>query len=247
MVEFEFPSNLDIVIAFASLIHVKKPELQDILDKIYTVLNENGLTYLSLKYSSSYKKITKEDDLGERTYYLYSKEDIYKDLIAEGQTINSINEGFSLLVTEYKKEDSKKRITTIMAVIGAILVGAGIFSFVAANWQEIGKFYKILIILCSMLSSYYGGWILKERYHRVKTGEALILLGSIIYGAGIFLIGQMFNIRANWPVGSIFSSSRPIFTVPLVPRLITLEGLTAPPVTLSRMVTLVAGLSPVGS
>jgi len=78
VVEFEFPSNLDIVIAFASLIHVKKPELQDILDKIYTVLNENGLTYLSLKYSSSYKKITKEDDLGERTYYLYSKEDIYK-------------------------------------------------------------------------------------------------------------------------------------------------------------------------
>ena len=97
------------------------------------------------------------------------------------------------------KEDSKKRITTIMAIIGAILVGAGIFSFVAANWQEIGKFYKILIILCSMLSSYYGGWILKEKYHRVKTGEALILLGSIIYGAGIFLIGQMFNIRANWP------------------------------------------------
>ena len=128
-----------------------------------------------------------------------SKEDIYKDLLAQGQTIDAINESFSLLTAEYKKEDSKKRITTIMAVIGAILVGAGIFSFVAANWQEIGKFYKILIILCSMLSSYYGGWILKEKYHRVKTGEALILLGSIIYGAGIFLIGQMFNVRANWP------------------------------------------------
>ena len=51
-----------------------------------------------------------------------SKEGIYKDLLAEGQTINTIGEGFSLLVTEYKKEDSKKRITTIMAVIGAILV-----------------------------------------------------------------------------------------------------------------------------
>jgi uncharacterized membrane protein len=128
-----------------------------------------------------------------------SKEDIYKDLLAQGQTINSIGESFSLSVQESQKENSKKRITNIMAVIGAILIGAGIFSFVAANWQEVGKFYKILIILCSMLSSYYGGWILKEKYHRVKTGEALILLGSIIYGAGIFLIGQMFNIRANWP------------------------------------------------
>jgi uncharacterized membrane protein len=32
---------------------------------------------------------------------------------------------------------------------------------------------------------------------------ALILLGTIIYGAGIFLVAQMFNIRANWPDGFI--------------------------------------------
>lgn len=128
-----------------------------------------------------------------------SKEDIYKDLLSQGQTINAIGEGFTLLSQTYRKEDSQKRITKIMVSVGAILVGAGILSFVAANWQEIGKFYKILIILCSMLASYYGGWILKEKYHRAKTGEALILLGSIIYGAGIFLVGQMFNMRANWP------------------------------------------------
>lgn len=128
-----------------------------------------------------------------------SKEDIYKDLLSQGQTINAIGEGFTSLSQVYKKEDSQKRITKIMVSVGAILVGAGILSFVAANWQEIGKFYKILIILCSMLASYYGGWILKEKYHQAKTGEALILLGSIIYGAGIFLVGQMFNMRASWP------------------------------------------------
>ena len=128
-----------------------------------------------------------------------SKDDIYKDLLAQGQTVDAIGETFAFLNQVSQKEDSQKRVTKIIAIIGAILVGAGIFSFVAANWQEIGKFFKILIILGSMLASYYGGWILKEKYHRVKTGEALILLGSIIYGAGIFLIGQMFNIRANWP------------------------------------------------
>ncbi|MEK7069917.1 MAG: DUF2157 domain-containing protein, partial [Patescibacteria group bacterium] len=128
-----------------------------------------------------------------------SKDDIYKDLLTQGQTVDAIGEAFAFLNQASQKEDSQKRVTKIIAIIGAILVGAGIFSFVAANWQEIGKFFKILIILGSMLASYYGGWILKEKYHRVKTGEALILLGSIIYGAGIFLIGQMFNIRANWP------------------------------------------------
>lgn len=71
-----------------------------------------------------------------------SKEDIYKDLLSQGQTINAIGEGFTLLSQTYRKEDSQKRITKIMVSVGAILVGAGILSFVAANWQEIGKFYK---------------------------------------------------------------------------------------------------------
>jgi uncharacterized membrane protein len=54
-----------------------------------------------------------------------------------------------------------------------------------------------------MVSSYLLGWYFKEKSKLTKTGEALILLGAIIYGAGIFLVAQMFNIRANWPDGFI--------------------------------------------
>ena len=54
-----------------------------------------------------------------------------------------------------------------------------------------------------MLIAYSSGWYLKETLKYVKTGEALIILGAIIYGAGIFLIGQMFNISTNWPDGFI--------------------------------------------
>ncbi|MFH1427579.1 MAG: DUF2157 domain-containing protein [Patescibacteria group bacterium] len=131
------------------------------------------------------------------------KEEIYKELLEQGWTIEVIQESFNALTTEEEKEDTQKRTIRIIVTIGALLVGAGIFSFIAANWQEMTRPIKIGIILVSMLVSYGTGWYLKEKSGLVKTGEALILLGAIIYGAGIFLVAQMFNIRANWPDGFI--------------------------------------------
>lgn len=142
-----------------------------------------------------------------------SKEDIYKELLGIGWTIEEIQN--ALGQTGYyqqeqrqqkevvKKESTQKRTIQIIVVIGAILIGAGIFSFIASNWQAMGKFVKISIIIISMLTSYTVGWYLKEKYNLLKTGGALILLGVIIYGSGIFLIAQMFNVRANWPDGFI--------------------------------------------
>lgn len=131
------------------------------------------------------------------------KEEIYKELIGQGWTIENIQECFSSLTVQEEKEDTSKRTIHIIVTIGAILIGAGIFSFIAANWQEMSKAVKIGIILISMFSSYGAGWYLKEKSHLLKTGEALMLLGAILYGAGIFLVAQMFHIRANWPDGFI--------------------------------------------
>ena len=132
-----------------------------------------------------------------------SKEDIYKELLGLGWTIEIIQEGFNSIRVEQEKEDTSKKTIRIIVIIGAVLVGAGIFSFIAANWLEMTKPIKIGIILISMGISYGVGWYLKEKSELQKTGEALILLGAVIYGAGIFLVGQMFNIRANWPDGFI--------------------------------------------
>lgn len=132
-----------------------------------------------------------------------SKEEIYKELLSQSLTIEVIQESFNSLATEEEKEDMSKRTIRIIVTIGAILVGAGIFSFIAANWQEMARPVKITVILVSMFVSYGAGWYMKEKANLLKTGGALILLGVIIYGAGIFLVAQMFHIRANWPDGFI--------------------------------------------
>ncbi len=132
-----------------------------------------------------------------------TKEELYKELLSQGWTIEVIQENFNAICTEQEKEDTSKKTIRIIVTIAAVLVGAGIFSFIAANWLEMTKSIKIAIILIAMIIAYGAGWYLKERSELLKTGEALILLGSIIYGAGIFLVAQMFNIRANWPDGFI--------------------------------------------
>ena len=73
---FDFPKGLDVVFAFASLIHITKEEFKDVLNKLYEALNKDGVIRISLKYSPEYKEITQSDEFGTRTYYLYSPEDI---------------------------------------------------------------------------------------------------------------------------------------------------------------------------
>jgi uncharacterized membrane protein len=135
-----------------------------------------------------------------------TKEELYKELLDKGWTIENIQENFNAINGSsdvQEKEDTSKKTINIIVTIGAILIGAGIFSLIASNWQEMTRSTKVIVILISMLISYSVGWYLKEKSNLPKTGQALILLGAIIYGAGIFLIAQMFNIRANWPDGFI--------------------------------------------
>lgn len=132
-----------------------------------------------------------------------SKEEIYKELLNQGWNIDVIQDAFNQIITKEEKEDTQKRTIRIIVTIGAVLIGVGVFSFIAANWQGMANIVKVLTIVIMMAASYVGGWFLKEKWHYEKTGEALLLLGSIIYGAGIFLVAQMFHTRGNWPDGFI--------------------------------------------
>ena len=83
---------------------------------------------------------------------------------------------------------------SIILVVGAVLVGLGMLLFVSANWEHMARITKIVFICGAMVSSYIGAWYCKyEPGTRPKLGSALLLLGTLIYGAGIWLISQIFN------------------------------------------------------
>lgn len=132
------------------------------------------------------------------------KEELYKELLAHGWGVSAIQEAFEDIEdADEDGVDTHAKTIRIILSTAVVLVGAGIFSFIAANWEAMSRTAKVSTILISMLVVYAAGWYMKSKKNFLKTGEALILLGSVIYGSGIFLVGQMFNIRAGWPDGFI--------------------------------------------
>lgn len=102
----------------------------------------------------------------------------------------------------------KIQFVRVLLVIGAILMGAGVLSFIAANWDVIPKLAKFLLIMIGLVGAYFAGWKLEQTYP--KTSKSLYYLGLAIFGAGIFLIGQMFHFTSNaqqaflaWACGTI--------------------------------------------
>jgi SAM-dependent methyltransferase len=76
IVNFNLPGTFDIVFAFASLIHLNKEEFSKVLNEVYAHLNHGGVVRISLKNNESYKEVTRSDEFGQRTYYLYSESDV---------------------------------------------------------------------------------------------------------------------------------------------------------------------------
>ncbi|SPF52727.1 putative membrane protein [Candidatus Desulfosporosinus infrequens] len=92
----------------------------------------------------------------------------------------------------------------VVVTIGAILVGLGILSFIASNWNGISHLIKLLIIFGVFSGVNIAGFMFSESYP--KTGRSLIYLGMLVYGAGIFLIGQMYNFGGEFPTAFLLWS-----------------------------------------
>lgn len=72
--KFDYPQDLDIIFAFASLLHLDKEETRTVLRKAHDALKPGGIFYISLKYRPEYQKEIKKDRFGERLFYFYNPE-----------------------------------------------------------------------------------------------------------------------------------------------------------------------------
>ncbi len=142
----------------------------------------------------------------DSTFYKKLKQEVEswqaEGIIVSGQK-ERILERYKRAEEIEEKAGSNKLITTI-SILGAILVGIGFILFIASNWSEIPRVGKLGIIFGAMLISYIFGFYLRyERKNYPKIGASLILLGTIIFGAGIFLIAQIYNITVHYPNGPL--------------------------------------------
>jgi uncharacterized membrane protein len=104
--------------------------------------------------------------------------------------------------------ESSSSFTNILIGLGFVLIGLGILSFVAANWQYWDKPARIAVLLSTFLSINIGGFYLWKRSSHQRLAKGLLLLGGVVLGANMALLAQLFHISGNifvlfagWSIG----------------------------------------------
>ena len=88
----------------------------------------------------------------------------------------------------------------LLALLGAILVAAGALLFLAANWEGMGRAAKLAVMFAA-LWGVHGASYAALRAKADHFAEAMMLLGIVLFGAGIMLIGQIYHLSADPPAG----------------------------------------------
>lgn len=114
----------------------------------------------------------------------------------------------------------------IFAILGAVLFGFAIMSFVAAHWSAMSKLARLALIFATLWACYGAAAYLFAR-KLDAFAHAAVLGGIAVYGAGIMLIAQMYHMEGSPPdavlywtlgalLGAVLLQSRPALAAAFV-------------------------------
>ncbi|AFZ24453.1 putative membrane protein [Cylindrospermum stagnale PCC 7417] len=104
---------------------------------------------------------------------------------------------------------TRERFVFIVIGIGGILLGLGVITFVAANWQTWTREVKFILLMSLFLSTAITGFYTwreptlakaeakKSQEGKRILGEALLILSAFILGANLLLMSQIFNVSGS--------------------------------------------------
>ena len=125
---------------------------------------------------------------GREMAFLFRELDLWRDLsLISGEQAEEIRALYEL---------RPGQLPLMLLGAGGALVGLGVLSFVAANWADLPRTLRVFIIVGAYILSLATAWGCGERYPRAS--RAFLLLGGFVYGAGIFLMDQMFHYGGSW-------------------------------------------------
>lgn len=92
---------------------------------------------------------------------------------------------------------SRNQFVMVLIGLGSILIGLGVITFVAANWQDLSKNAKVLLLLSLFVSVNTTGFYIwrKSNDSSQRLGSGLLILGALILGANMALMGQIYQVN----------------------------------------------------
>ncbi|HTH50246.1 MAG TPA: DUF2157 domain-containing protein [Candidatus Limnocylindria bacterium] len=100
------------------------------------------------------------------------------------------------IIAHFKLEEEQGKLLAILAILGGVLVAAGIMLLIANNWDAIPGPVKIATGLALMLGAHAGAWTLGRR-GLPKSAAALHLGGAGLFLGNIALVGQVYHLSSR--------------------------------------------------
>lgn len=106
--------------------------------------------------------------------------------------------------------ESRNGFIILLMGLGCVLIGMGVLTFVAANWQQLAREWRVFMLLSLFIAVNVTGFYLwrEQAGGKQRLGQGLLLLGAVILGGNMGLMGQMFHVRGDisqlfiaWAIG----------------------------------------------
>ena len=97
------------------------------------------------------------------------------------------------------KHSSVRHLTVpirLSILLGSLLLAAGLLLFVSAHWDQMPPAWRVSLLLFIVIALHAGGAWFAERFQLMALG--LHAVGTVAFGAGVFLCAQIFNLDVLW-------------------------------------------------
>jgi uncharacterized membrane protein len=93
-------------------------------------------------------------------------------------------------------------IPVVVSIVGGLLIAAAFLAFVAAHWTELARLSRFAILAAGIVVA-NGLAASFARAGRTVLGDLCATVGAIIFGAGVALVGQMYNLGEDFAGGML--------------------------------------------
>jgi len=104
------------------------------------------------------------------------------------------------ILTRYATSAERNWGRIVFSAIGAALVGLGVILFFAYNWHALSKFAKLALVIGALVLAHASAlWAARRPEPSRGLVEGLHVLGTMLFGAGIWLVAQIYHIDEHYP------------------------------------------------
>ncbi len=102
------------------------------------------------------------------------------------------------ILSIYPEHQASRWGKMLISGFGAVMIGLGVILLFAYNWDEMSRFTKMALVLGVLAATHFAAFQARLK-NRQALSESLFVLGTMLFGAGIWLVAQVYHLDEHYP------------------------------------------------